>query len=246
VLIRYETWRGGAEAPPERFEEAVESVCREEGTRRMLEVGGGAKPMLPLSVTRQYGISEYVVTDISAEELAKAPEGYTAVVTDISSGTDELGPFDIVVSRTVAEHLTAPADFHRAVFNMLAPGGRAMHFFSTLYEPAFIANRLLPEAIAQGILQVIQPHRAREGTAGKFPAYYRWCRGPTRQQIARLTRLGFEIDEYVGVFGHEYYKRVAPLDRLEALLAERLCQHPLPYLTAYAWVTLRRPQAAAT
>jgi hypothetical protein len=143
----------------------------------------------------------------------------------------------------VAEHLPSPAEFHKAVFNMLAPGGRAMHYFPTFYEPAFIVNRLLPEAIADGILQRIQPNRARGGKHEKFRAYYRWCRGPTRRQLARLTGVGFEVDEYVGIFGHDYYRPVPPVDRVERVLAERLVRHPFPSLTAYAWVTLRRPRA---
>jgi SAM-dependent methyltransferase len=242
VLIRYETWYGADSTPHERFATAVEARVSGQRPRRLCEIGAGANPILALEVSRRAGVEEYLVTDLSSDELAKAPVGYTKVVADVTKGrVQDLGAFDLIVTRTVAEHLTDPAAFHRTVFDMLLPGGSAMHFFPTLYEPAFIVNRLLPEAAADAIVQRIQTNRARGGLNEKFPAYYRWCRGPTRRQIARLTGVGFEIEEYVGVFGHGYYHPVPAVDRLETALAEMLARHPLPSLTAYSWLALRRP-----
>jgi hypothetical protein len=242
MLIRYETWYGGDSTPHERFATAVETTVHAQGPRRLCEIGGGANPILSLEDSRAAGVKDYVVTDVSEDELAKAPAGYEKVVADVTRGRAErLGVFDLVVTRTVAEHVTDPSAFHRTVFDMLASGGRAMHFFPTLYEPAFVVNRLLPEAAADAIVQQIQTNRARGGLNEKFPAYYRWCRGPTRRQLQRLTNIGFDIEEYVGIFGHGYYHPVAVADRLEAALAEFLARHPLPALTAYAWVTLHRP-----
>ena len=245
MLIRYETWYGGDERPEARFARVVQEAAEDRSARRLCEIGGGANPILPLNVAERAGVVEYVLTDISEEELAKAPDGYKKVVADVTrAGSGELSSFDLIVSQTVAEHVTDPAGFHKTVLNMLAPGGRALHYFPTLYEPAFVVNRLLPEETADAILQRIQPHRAHGGNHQKFPAYYRWCRGPMRHQLTRLTRVGFEIDEYVGIFGHEYFQRVRPVDRLETMIAELLMRHPIPSLTAYAWVALRRPIGA--
>ena len=244
MRIRYETWSGGEDFPPERFASAVRVASEAADTRRLLEVGAGANPLLSLDEVRQTGLTEYVVTDVSADELGKAPSGYKKVVADITNAPTHLGEFDLVVSRTVAEHLTSPAAFHTAVFDLLSPGGRAMHYFPTLYEPAFLANRLLPEALSDLILQRIQPHRAPGGKHEKFHAYYRWCRGPTARQLARLRHVGFEIDEYVAVFGHGYYQSVPILNRLQTGVAEWLSRHPVAGLTAYCWVTLRRPTAS--
>lgn len=242
MLIRYETWYGGDVTPDERFATAVRASVEASHPARLCEVGGGANPILSLDLSQRAGVKEYVVTDVSEDELAKAPAGYEKVVADVTGGrVERLGSFELVVTRTVAEHVTDPAAFHRTVFDMLTPGGRAMHFFPTLYEPAFMVNRLLPEAVADAIVQRIQTNRARGGLHEKFPAYYRWCRGPTRRQLARLTHIGFDVEEYVGIFGHGYYHPVPAADRVESALAEILARHPLPSLTAYAWVTLRRP-----
>jgi SAM-dependent methyltransferase len=242
MRIRYGTWYGGDARPHSSFAAAVLETAVARAPRRVCEIGGGANPIMSVEQAAHAGVREYVVTDISEDELAKAPDGYTKVLADVTRGApDGLGTFELIVSHTVAEHVRDAAAFHRAVFDMLAPGGLAMHFFPTLYEPAFVVNRLLPESLAYAILRRVQSGRARGGMHEKFPAYYRWCRGPTRRQLARLRGVGFAVEEYVGFFGHDYYRPLPPLDRLETALADALARRPLPALTSYSWVMLRRP-----
>jgi uncharacterized UPF0146 family protein len=240
MQIHYETWCG--ENPFLRFARAVRGVAASPGCSRVCEIGAGANPLFSLADTEAMGITEYVLVDISETELAKAPSGYTKVVADITAGPlPGVGGFDLVLSQTVAEHVRDGERFHRAVIEMLGSDARAMHFFPTLYEPAFILNRLLPDALTVGVIERSQEHRSQDGAYGKFPAYYRWCRGPTRRQLARFASIGYEIEEYVGLFGHSYYRPVPPIDRLEDALSRFCVRHPWPLLTSYAWVTLRKP-----
>jgi SAM-dependent methyltransferase len=212
MRVRYETWYGDEERPPLRFARAVARASMESGVRSVCDIGGGANPLLSLGAAERAGIERYVVLDVSGDELAKAPAGYEKVVADVTrDDLGDLGSFDFVVSHAVAEHVTDPAAFHRAVYGLLAPGGRAMHYFPTFFDPVFIANRVLPEAMSESVLQRIQGGRDRGGSHEKFPAYYRWCRGPTRRQIERLRGIGYAIDEYVGVFGHGYFGPVPAL-----------------------------------
>jgi SAM-dependent methyltransferase len=244
MSVRYETWYGGMLKPHLRFARDVKRTAGLQSVRSICDIGGGANPMLDLETAERAGIERYLLLDVSEEELAKAPSGFEKLAADVTRDPlSDLGSFDLVVSHAVAEHVTDPAAFHRAVFGLLSPGGRAMHFFPTFYDPVFVVNRLLPEAVAERILQRIQTNRARGGKHEKFPAYYRWCRGPTRRQLERLAAIGFEVDEYVGIFGHGYYHPVPPVNRLGATLAESLARHPAPGLTAYAWVTLSRPES---
>jgi hypothetical protein len=122
----------------------------------------------------------------------------------------------------------------------LSDSGRAIHFFSTLYSLPFVVNRILPEAVTQAALRRVQPSRGLSEGA-KFPAYYRWCRGPTRTQQMRFTSLGFEIEDYVGFFGHDYYGSIAAADGVQRLLSRALLRRPLPWLTSLSLVVLRRP-----
>lgn len=240
--VRYETWTGGEGIPSQRFCREVLAVAARTGAKRLCDIGAGANPLLDREEARASGIEDYVLTDISAAELEKAPAGFEKVVADVTAGPRlDLGPFDLIVSHTVAEHVKDAERLHRSVQAMLAPGGSAMHFFPTFYEPVFLANRVIPEGLGESILGRLQDQREKEGDHGKFPALYRWCRGPTPRQLRRLEACGYEVESYVGVFGHGYFDKFKSLARLEWHLAEALRRHPVPALTAYAWVQLRRP-----
>jgi SAM-dependent methyltransferase len=246
MRVRYETWYGDEQRPPLRFAGAAARASEETRVRRVCDIGGGANPLLSLEAAERAGIERYVVLDVSSEELAKAPAGYEKVAADVTrDDLRGLGSFDFIVSHAVAEHVTDPGAFHRAVYGLLAEGGRAMHYFPTFYDPVFVANRLLPESVSEAMLQRVQSGRDRGGSHEKFPAYYRWCRGPTRRQVERLREIGYSVDEYVGVFGHGYFGPAPPLRRLGAALAGFLQRHPVPAFTAYAWVDLSKPAAAS-
>jgi SAM-dependent methyltransferase len=207
----------------------------------MCEVGGGANPIIPLDLIAERGL-EHEVVDISPDELAKAPTGYRTVEADATSPDFAArGPYDLIVTAMVAEHIRDSRAFHSTVHAALRPGGLAFHVFPTLYEPTLVANLLIPERITDPLLQRIQPGREPGGVKGKFRAYYRWCRGPTRRQIRRFERLGFEVVDYVGYFGHGYFEKFRSLDRVEQAVSRVLTRHPVPALTSYGTVVLRRP-----
>ena len=209
---------------------------------RVCDAGGGAVPVLSLEDIHTRGVS-CTILDFSAGQLAKAPDGYRKVLGDVSSPAFEPdGTYDLVVSRFLAEHVRCPEVFHRNVLRMLRPGGRATHYFSTLYAPPFLANKLLPEAVTDRLLRRFHPWRAPDGPYGKFPAYYRWCRGPSRRQLARLEATGFEVEAYVGFFGFGEYFPIRTLERLEDRFSRLLARHPVSWYTAYAYVLLMRPR----
>jgi SAM-dependent methyltransferase len=212
------------------------------GARDLCEVGGGANPALSLETIEANGL-RYTILDVSAEELAKAPDGYRKLEADVASPRfDSSETFDALFSRTVLEHISDPETFHRNVFGLLKDGGVAFHFFATLYALPFVVNRLLPDRVLEAILLRLQPHRARSGPHGKFPAVYAWCRGPTARQIARFEQLGYTVEEYTGFFGHDYYRTLPAVQRLANRLAAALRRHPVPLLTSYAFVVLRKPR----
>jgi len=175
--------------------------------------GGGANPLLSRDERDRLNLT-YTIVDIDAEELAKAPDDVRKLELDITLRSLH-ERFDLVVSKQVVEHVRHPEPMHRNICAMLATGGVAIHFFPTLFSAPFVVNRIIPERLAARVLLRLQPYRSISGKHGKFRAYYRWCRGPTRGQVRRLRRSGFEIDEYVAGFGHTYYCRSPHLQRLE-------------------------------
>jgi hypothetical protein len=213
----------------------------EAGATRVCDVGGGARPMLALPQVERYGL-HYVVTDVSDEQLQRAADGYRREQADIldSAAVGRLarthGPFDAVVSRWTAEHVRDGERFHHHVFELLRPGGTALHLFPTLYALPFLVNRVLPPALSSGVLFRTCPARH-----AKFRPYYSWCRGPTQGQLARLRGVGFSIERYTGYFGHAFYRHIRPLAAAERAFTGVMVDHPVPALTSFALVVLRRP-----
>lgn len=222
------------------------------GARRFCDVGGGANPIVSARKIERLGL-EYVILDDSPRELEKAPASYqtfNASVLDptgVSKLLAQRGAFDVVTSRWAAEHMPDGRAFHRQVFDMLRPGGAAVHLFPTLYSPVFLLNRMLPGALSSTLLERgSKGGRSEEGRHAKFPSYYSWCRGPSTRQRARLQSVGFTIERYIGFFGHGYYRRVKPIDRLHRAVTDVLLAHPLASMTSFALVVLRREECRAS
>ena len=77
------------------FRETIETIAMRQPGARICEIGGGANPTLPTAFVKRYGI-DYTVVDISAEELAKAPEGYRKVQADVTASDHGIqGPFEL-------------------------------------------------------------------------------------------------------------------------------------------------------
>ena len=238
TLIRYAdseiAWRDVKEVIGEKI---VASKCT-----RILEVGAGANPLFSEQFLKEHRLV-YTALDISEEELNKAPDCYKKLVADICSQEPNITErFDFVFSRMLAEHVSDGARFHRNVFQLLAPGGRAFHFFPTMWAPPFVLNRFLPERLAELLLHALQRGRQRDGKHAKFPAFYSWCRGPVDSQIARLEALGYEIESYQGFFGHrDYYRKLPLIQKLHDSFVRWLIAHPMPWITSFAFLTVRKP-----
>jgi hypothetical protein len=228
----------------ERYEQKLQQIAAMPQVKRVCEIGGGANPMFSLDFAQENNL-DYTVLDISAEELSKAPDGYSKILGDISSmdfQSDE--KYDLVFSKFLAEHVRSGLHFHTNLYSILNSGGYSLHYFPTLYNFPFIANRILPEWISERILLKVQPERTKEGSYGKFPAYYSWCYGPTKSSIRRFEEIGFEIEEYIGFFGHGFYrnkKALFFLEHFEKMKSNFLVDHPIPLLTQFAHILLKKP-----
>jgi SAM-dependent methyltransferase len=239
TIVRYgrseDAWRG--------VKDTIASKIVSNRAKTILEIGAGANPLFAEDFLVEHSL-DYTALDISADELKKAPACYGTIVADICSPTLKIGKrFDFVFSRMLAEHVTDGTRLHRNVFELLAPGGRAFHFFPTMWAPPFVVNRILPERLAAGLLHMLQSGREQSGRHAKFPAYYSGCRGPTRSRISSLRSLGYRVESYEGFFGHrDYYRKLPPVQRLHDSLVNRLIAKPSPWFTSFAYVTLQRPR----
>lgn len=230
------------------FEQVVQGVAFSKNSQSICEIGGGANPLLSLETLREHQ-SEYTILDISAEELAKAPDGYQKVVADIARPLDMSNPsavtfnqFDVIFSQFLAEHVKDAAQFLDNCNRLLKIGGYCIHIFPTLYYPWFVLNAVAPDDLANRVLVRFQPHRELGGKHGKFPAYYRGCRGPIGSQLRLYANHGFAVEEFHSYYGSLYLSRVPKLMAVEERFARYLCERRISALTSYALVVLRKQE----
>lgn len=208
----------------------------------VLEIGSGATPTLKLDFIKAQNIN-YTTNDIDAGELQKADSQLKTLHFDFCNKELPAGlinSYDLVFSRMVNEHVQDGKQYYENIHSVLKEGGITCHCFSTLYSLPFLVNKIIPEEVSNFLLQTFAPRD--QYSHGKFKAYYSWSRGPTKKMIHRFNQLGYEVIEYTGFFGHDYYKkRLGFLDFLERAKSEFLLSHfQNPYLTAYACIILRK------
>ncbi|AMO60417.1 Methyltransferase domain [Mycolicibacterium phlei] len=223
------------------YDTFVRELAQREGVERVAELGGGANPII--GDADLWGFAKHrVVIDISATELAKAQGDVETRVADLCQPiTEEHNTYDLLFSKMLCEHLPDARMFHQNCFNLLRPGGLSVHYFPTLFTFPFVVNKLIPEKAALAIVDKLQPGRLQMGNMDKFPAYYRWTTGPTKRAIRRFESVGFEVEQWHGAFGHHYYHVLKPLDAIEKAKTRFLIKHPVPALTSFAVVVLRKP-----
>ncbi|MDR6299796.1 class I SAM-dependent methyltransferase [Mesonia maritima] len=211
--------------------------------KNVLEIGSGANPTLDAETILSLGIN-YTTNDLSAEELKKAPKEFATWKADLCNSEDiknHSKKYDLIFSRMVNEHIENGEQYYKNIFHLLEPGGITAHCFSTLYAFPFLVNRILPENLSDKLLDIFNPRDRHQHE--KFPAYYSWSRGPSKKSIKKFQSIGFEVIEYVGYFGHSYYRKRLPfLHSLEQRKANYLVKNPISSLTSYAHVILKKPK----
>lgn len=223
----------------QRYGSFLADLIEHNELKKVCDIGGGANPVIDADFIERKNI-DYFLLDISKEELDKAPNNYIKILADIASPQFKSDiKFDLVFSRMLAEHISDAEQFHRNVLSCLADDGLAVHFFPTLYAFPFFVNYIIPEWISSKLLDKLAPRNSYQHR--KFPAYYDWCRGPTRRQIQRFNSIGYDVVEYWGFFGHGgYYNKIPLVRKLHEIKTSYLLRRPNPVFTSYAYVILKK------
>tara|TARA_B100000378_G_scaffold266854_1_gene252547 strand:+ start:416 stop:1204 length:789 start_codon:yes stop_codon:yes gene_type:complete len=239
IDFRNKTEFPGWELAPEFLSKLISTY----GIKNVLEIGSGANPTLDAKEIAALGVN-YTTNDLSAEELKKAPKifkTWQSDLCDVDAVKNHTAKYDLIFSRMVNEHIKDGKIYYSNIFKLLEPGGITAHCFSTLYAFPFVANKIFPEKLSDKLLDIFNPRDRYQHE--KFPAYYSWSRGPSKKSIKKFTGLGYEIKEYVGYFGHSYYrKRLSLLHKFEERKSNYLVKNPSSFFTSYAHIILKKPE----
>lgn len=222
------------------FDTLIINYIKEKKRPRVLEIGGGANPIISKEFVKKYNV-DLTVVDIASEELEKSRDDYfKSIILDLTlqSLNDK---FDLICSKMVLEHLSDPAALHSNVLTMLEPDARVIHFFATKYGLPSIMNLFLPERISEFIVYKLQKRNANKN--GKFIAYYKDCFGPTVKSSRKFRSYGYQIIDYYGFLGHDYLSKMKVLRNLEELWNMLVMRFNSPMLTSNAIIILKKKEA---
>lgn len=213
------------------YEEKVgERVLRADG-QVVVDVGGGKS--CPFAHFRREGSrTRIVAVDCSEEELRENEDVDEKVVADVTRGL----PFpdasvDMIVSRSVLEHLRDVRSFVAEARRALKEGGYFIHLFPCRFAPFAMINRALPHAVSRRLLYSLVPET--KGIGG-FPAVYRDCYYSATRRV--LEDNGFEIEDIItSYYQSPYFAFFLPFYLLSAayelavqtLGAKNLCAYLL-------------------
>jgi 2-polyprenyl-6-hydroxyphenyl methylase/3-demethylubiquinone-9 3-methyltransferase len=208
---------GCAPDGPTDFRERVLPKLLKPGLR-VLDVGGGKRPAIPLAVKQELGL-HVVGLDVSESELAQAPPGaYDETMVGDVAAIRIPGQYDLVFSRAVLEHVADPATAIANLAGVLVPGGIMAHVMPCRNAPFAILNRLLGNRTARRLLFAIFPEKQENSG---FLAYYRDCT-PTRLSHT-CRKSGLEVVNLTPYYNSGYTSFFTPLYTIELFRQALMC-----------------------
>jgi 2-polyprenyl-6-hydroxyphenyl methylase/3-demethylubiquinone-9 3-methyltransferase len=173
----------------------------------VVDVGGG-KACRFAGYRDEASDAKIIAVDISAEELSHNHDVDERIVADVVQGLPfEDESVDMVVSRSVLEHLTDTETFISEAARVLKPDGSFIHLFPSKLAPHAVINRLLPNRATRRLLSLFMP--GSEGRLG-FPAFYDNCLASDIKPILLKNRLHI-VDMRASYYSADYFDFFAPL-----------------------------------
>lgn len=221
----------GVPHPYRLFEQRVESHLGA-GTRVLLDAGcGRTAPVLRKfigRVERLIGVEVVPFTEV--------PEGIETLSADLAELPLPDASVDLIMSRSVFEHLTEPDRVYAEFSRVLRPGGRVVYLTANMWDYGTLAARLVPNRFHARIVKTVEG-REEEDT---FPTAYKTN---TRRDVDRLAAAsGFRVESFEYLSQYPNYLMFNGLLFLFGTAFERLISrfHALRILRGWILVTLVR------
>jgi SAM-dependent methyltransferase len=172
-------------------------------------------------------------------EFTDVPDGIETLRADLASIPVPSASIDVIMSRSVFEHLEDPAAVYREFARILKPGGRVIFLTANMWDYATLVARVVPNRFHPAIVARVE---GRE-EADVFPVCYRTN---THRAVARLAAdASLEIEDfrYLGQYPN-YFMFNAALFLLGTGYDKLVSRfEALRFLRGWILVTLRRPSA---
>jgi SAM-dependent methyltransferase len=186
-----EKYFGHAEHPYVRFEKEVARRLRPEHV--LLDAGcGRTAPVL----TKYRGLAQRLIgVDLVEFDRAAAPD-VELIAGNLSSIALPDGSVDVIMARSVLEHLDEPAASYREMWRLLKPGGHFIFLTANLWDYVSLIAALVPNRWHPWVVSKTEGREQHD----VFPIRYRTN---TRGAVYRFAeRTGFDVTtfEYLGQY----------------------------------------------
>jgi SAM-dependent methyltransferase len=211
---------GDSKHPYRIFEECVDAALSPRSV--LLDAGcGRGVPVLQKFIGRASRL-----VGVELVDFKEVPEGIETFNADLSRVPLPDQSVDLVMSRSVFEHLTDPLAVYREMFRLLRPGGKVIFLTANLWDYATLIARLVPNRLHGRIVAAVEG-RAEEDV---FPTAYKTNSAGDIRRLAQAS--GFVVTDlkYLGQYpnyfmfsrtlfllGTAYDKIVTRFERLKFL-----------------------------
>ncbi len=218
------------EHPYSLFEERVGQLLRPDYV--LLDAGCGRT----VPVLRKFQGRAGRLIGVELVDFTDVPTGIETHNSDLARLPLEDASVDLIMSRSVFEHLVDPDSVYREFSRVLKPGGRLVFLTANLWDYGTIVARLIPNRFHARIVKAVEG-RAEEDT---FPTAYKTNTRGDVDRLAAQAGLGVEAFEYLNQYpnylmfnGALFYLGVG-YERLTSRF------HCLRFLRGWILVTLRK------
>ena len=217
--------------PYKLFERAVEARLSADAV--LLDAGAGRT----VPVLRKYLGRARRLIGIELVDFTDVPAGIETYNTDLAHLPLPDGVVDIIISRSVFEHLANPQAVYAEFSRVLRPGGVVIFLTANMWDYGTLIARLVPNRFHARIVAKVEG-RAAEDT---FPTEYRTN---TRRDVERLAlRAGLKIDAFEYLSQYPNYLMFNGALFFIGTCFEKLISRfdALRILRGWILVTLRKP-----
>ncbi len=219
--------------PYRTFEDRVSELLQPSAT--LLDAGCGRG----MPVLRKYLNQGSRLIGVEMVEFLDVPPGIETFNSDLAHIPLPDGCIDLIMSRSVFEHLEDPAAVYQEFYRILRPGGQVVFLTANMWDYATLIARLVPNRFHARIVKAVEG-RPEEDT---FPIAYRTN---TRADVHRLSvQSGLKVKSFEYLNQYPNYLMFNGALFLLGVAYERITSrfNLLRFLRGWILVTLKKPEA---
>ena len=220
--------------PYRLFEQRVDEMLAQRPQQVLLDAGCGRT----VPVLRKYLGRAGRLIGVELVPFTDVPPGIETHQSDLARLPLPDASVDIIMSRSVFEHLTDPASVYAEFARVLKPGGRVVFLTANMWDYGTLVARMVPNRLHGKVVKVVEG-REEEDT---FPTAYKTN---TRGDVNRLAAgAGLQVQAFEYLSQYPNYLMFNGLLFLLGTAYEKLISrfHALRGLRGWIMVTLVKPR----